>query len=82
MPWYAVKPRDPADPRWPLVTAPVLTIKAGDVDEARAKFEQAYPTHPFGTPASPVPDAGMSGFREDPDALLIEETEEPSSPTR
>ncbi|WP_238296971.1 hypothetical protein [Methylobacterium soli] len=58
----------------------MITLKAKDPDEARAKFVQAYPTHPFGTPASPVPDAGISGFRDDPAALLIEETDEPPSP--
>lgn len=80
MAWFAVSPRDPADPRWPLPDRACVRLKAEDVPDARAKFLQAYPSRPFGTPASPVPDAGTSGFAEDPQALDIVPTEAPSSP--
>lgn len=79
MPWYAVSPRDPADPRWPVPQIPVITLKAADAAEARERFLSAYPSRPFGTPASPVADAGRSGFGQD-DALRIEPCEEPASP--
>jgi hypothetical protein len=82
MAWYALRPRDPADPRWPLPDSPVVTLKADDADEARAKFVQAYPSEPFGTPESPVANAGQAGFAHDADALLVEETSEPASPPK
>lgn len=80
MAWYALRPRDPADPRWPLPDSPVITLKAEDPDEAREKFAQAYPSRPFGTPEVPVRDAGSAGYARDPDALLVEEAPEPASP--
>lgn len=80
MPWFTLRPRDPADPRWPLPDSPVLTLKAEDADTARAMFSQAYPNRPFGTPQSPVVDAGDSGLAHDDGALLVEETSEPASP--
>ncbi|GJE59935.1 hypothetical protein [Methylobacterium trifolii] len=80
MPWYAVRPRDSADPRWPLPDRPQVVLKAAGPDEARATFERAYPSEPFGTPASPVPDAGPGSFRGDGDGLIVEETGEPPSP--
>lgn len=80
MPWYAVRPRDPADPRWPLPGRDRLVLKADDADAARLKFEEAYPSQPFGSPAIPVPNAGMGSFRNDEGALLVEETSEPPAP--
>lgn len=80
MPWYAVRPRDPADPRWPLPGKAEVTLKADDPDEAREKFESAYPSAPFGSPAVPVPEAGPGSFHDDADALVISETGEPRSP--
>ena len=80
MPWFSLRPRDPADPRGPLPAEPELVLKAADAEEARAKFAQAYPSEPFGTPASPVPDAGISGFHADADALVVRETGAPPSP--
>lgn len=77
MPWYAVRPRDEADPRWPLPGKPEIVLKAANPGEARAKFEEAYPSQPFGSPAVPVPDAGLGSFRGDPDALVVSETGEP-----
>jgi len=82
MAWYALSPRDPADPRWPLPESPSLTLKADDPQDARDKFIAAYPSRPFGTPVSPVPDAGDAGFRGDPDALVVTPTSEPPSPPR
>lgn len=79
MPWYAVRPRDPADPRWPVPGKPQIVLKADDAAGARHKFEQAYPSEPFGTPATPVPD-GTGGFDHDANALIVEETAEPASP--
>ncbi|WP_375455299.1 hypothetical protein [uncultured Methylobacterium sp.] len=79
MPWYAVRPRDPADPRWPLPGKPHLALKADDPAAALRKFGQAYPSAPFGTPATPVPD-GAGGFDRDADALIVEETAEPPAP--
>ncbi|MCJ2090599.1 hypothetical protein MKK88_32145 [Methylobacterium sp. E-005] len=52
-------------------------LKAGTPEEARAKFEAAYPSQPFGSPAVPVPDAGLGSFRGDADALVVNETGEP-----
>ncbi|NEU11968.1 hypothetical protein G3T14_07475 [Methylobacterium sp. BTF04] len=80
--WYALRPRDPADPRWPLPGSPVVNLKADNADEARAKFAQAYPSEPFGTPTSPVADAGQVGFAHDAEALLVEETSAPPSPPK
>lgn len=80
MTWFAVSPRDSADPRWPLPERASVTLKAEDAEAARAKFLEAYPSRPFGTPASPVPDAGEAGFADDPEALEIVPTETPSSP--
>ncbi len=80
MPWYAVRPRDPADPRWPLPGRECIVLKADGPDEARAKFEEAYPSQPFGSPAVPVPNAGLGSFRSAPDALVVEETTEPPAP--
>ncbi len=77
MPWFSLRPRDPADSRWPLPDEPEVALKAADAAEARAKFAQAYPSEPFGTPAVPVPDAGAGSFRNDPDALVVSETAEP-----
>ncbi|MCJ2005740.1 hypothetical protein MKK64_16850 [Methylobacterium sp. E-025] len=79
MPWYAVRPRDPADPRWPLPGKPQIVLKGEDPADARAKFEQAYPSTPFGTPATPVPD-GAGGFEGEAEALIVEETTEPAAP--
>ena len=80
MAWYALRPRDPADPRWPLPDSPSISLKADDPQAARDKFSAAYPSRPFGTPGSPVADAGGSGFRDEPDALLVEAASEPPSP--
>ena len=80
MPWYAVRPRDPADPRWPLPGKADVTLKADDPGHARQKFEAAYPSAPFGSPASPVPEAGSGSFRGDADAVIVSETAEPPSP--
>lgn len=79
MPWYAVRPRDPADPRWPLPGKPEVTLKADDPGHARGKFEAAYPSAPFGSPVSPVREAGSGSFRGDDDALVVSETGEPSA---
>ncbi|KQT07778.1 hypothetical protein ASG40_12760 [Methylobacterium sp. Leaf399] len=79
MPWYAIRPRDAADPRWPLPQSPVITLKAADPDEARARFLEAYPSRPFGTPGSPVADAGEAGLHED-DSLVIEPCDAPAAP--
>ncbi len=75
MPWYAVSPRDPADPRWPLPGKTEITLKADDPRDARRRFVTAYPSAPFGSPA--VPDAGPAGLQGDADALLVTETGEP-----
>lgn len=80
MPWYAVSPRDPADPRWPLPGRERIVLKAEGPDDARARFEEAYPSEPYGSPAVPVPNAGLGSFRGDPDALNVEETGEPPAP--
>ncbi|KQP73109.1 hypothetical protein ASF60_11360 [Methylobacterium sp. Leaf113] len=80
MAWFAVSPRDPADPRWPLPDRASITLKAEDAEDARAKFLEAYPSRPFGTPSSPVPDAGDAGFAQDPDALTVAPTSVPPSP--
>lgn len=79
MTWYAVRPRDPADPRWPLPGKAEVVLKAADADEAREKFEQAYPSAPFGTPKTPVPD-GTAGFSGDDSGLVVAETSEPAAP--
>lgn len=76
MPWYAVSPRDAADPRWPLPQSPTITLKAKDPADARNRFRAAYPSRPFGTPASPVADAGMAGFAHDDEALRVEPCDE------
>ncbi len=75
MPWYAVRPRDPADPRWPLPGTEQIVLKAADADEARVKFEEAYPSEPYGSLTVPVRDAGIGSFRGDLDALTVEETD-------
>ncbi|MGH1574549.1 hypothetical protein ACRAWG_32745 [Methylobacterium sp. P31] len=80
MPWYAVHPRDAADPRWPLPGTAEIILKADDPDSARAKFGAAYPSQPFGSPAMPVPNAGAGSFRNDPGALVVTETGEPPAP--
>ncbi|MDP4023464.1 hypothetical protein Q8W71_12570 [Methylobacterium sp. NEAU 140] len=77
MPWYAVRPRDPADPRWPLPGTAEIVLKADDADQARDKFEAAYPSAPFGSPAVPVPGAGPASFQGDAEALVVAETGEP-----
>ncbi|MCJ2139804.1 hypothetical protein [Methylobacterium sp. E-066] len=80
MPWYAVRPRDAADPRWPLPGTEQIVLKADDPAAARAKFEEAYPSEPFGSPAVPVPNTGVGSFRGDADGLIVAETGEPASP--
>ena len=80
MPWYAVRPRDAADPRWPVPGSAEIVLKADDPDEARAKFEEAYPSQPFGSPAVPVPNSGLGSFRAEPGALIVSETGEPPAP--
>ena len=80
MPWYAVSPRDAADPRWPLPGKAHITLKADDPGQARDKFVHAYPSAPFGSPAVPVPGAGPGSFHGDADALVIAETGEPPAP--
>ena len=77
MPWFAVRPRDEADPRWPLPGTAEIVLKAEDPDEARDKFRTAYPSQPFGSPTVPVPDAGLGSFRGEADALVVTETGEP-----
>ncbi|GJD80076.1 hypothetical protein GCM10007886_03460 [Methylobacterium gregans] len=59
---------------------PSLALKAADAGEARARFAQAHPSAPYGTPALPVPAAGAGSFRHDPDTLVVTETAEPSAP--
>jgi len=80
MPWYAVRPRDPADPRWPLPGKDKIVLKADSPDEARARFEEAYPSEPYGSPAVPVAESGLGSFRGDDEALLVEPTYEPPPP--
>ncbi|MBE7198094.1 MAG: hypothetical protein INR70_09845 [Parafilimonas terrae] len=80
MPWYALRPRDPADPRWPLPGRDQIVLKADDAEAARAKFMEAYPSQPFGSPTVPVPDAGIGSFQHEPEALAVEETAEPPAP--
>ncbi len=80
MPWFSLRPRDPADPRWPLPGEPALVLKAADAGAARATFAQAYSSAPYGTPAVPVRHAGGGSFRDDPDALVVSETTEPPAP--
>lgn len=80
MPWFAVRPRDPADPRWPLPGRDRIVLKADGADDARAKFQEAYPSQPFGSATVPVPDAGLGSFRSAPDTLVVEETGEPPAP--
>lgn len=80
MPWYAVRPRDPADPRWPLPGTDRIVLKADDAQDARGRFEEAYPSEPYGSPTVPVRDAGIGSFRGDADALTVEETAEPPAP--
>ena len=80
MPWYAVRPRDAADPRWPLPGTAEIVLKADDPDDARTKFSAAYPSQPYGSPVTPVRDAGGGSFQGDPDALVIAETGEPPAP--
>lgn len=82
MKWYALRPRDPADPRWPLPETPRIALKAEDPDDARRRFAQAYPSEPFGTPGQPLPDRGAGSFRDDDGALLVEETQAPPAPER
>jgi hypothetical protein len=77
MPWYAVRPRDAADPRWPLPGRAEVVLKADDAGQARERFETAYPSQPFGSPGVPVPDTGAGSFRGDADALVVAETGEP-----
>lgn len=80
MKWYALRPRDPADPRWPLTGTPQVTLKAEDADDARRRFEEAYPSQPFGTPGHPTGDVGPGSFRGDATALVVEETNAPPAP--
>ena len=80
MTWYALRPRDPADPRWPLPGRDRIVLKADGPDEARRKFVEAYPSQPFGSPTIPMPDAGLGSFASDPEALAVEETAEPPAP--
>jgi hypothetical protein len=77
MPWFAVRPRDEADPRWPLPGTAEIVLKAGNPDQARDKFVSAYPSQPFGSPDVPVPNSGAGSFHNDPDALLVSATGEP-----
>ncbi|MCJ2015443.1 hypothetical protein [Methylobacterium sp. J-076] len=80
MPWYAVRPRDPADPRWPLPGKERIVLKADNSDDARARFEEAYPSEPFGSPTVPVRGSGLGSFHGKAVALIVEETDEPPSP--
>jgi hypothetical protein len=80
MPWFAVRPRDPADPRWPLPGKDKIVLKADTPEDARDKFEAAYRSEPYGSPTVPVPNAGLGSFRGDAEALVVEPTEEPPSP--
>ncbi|GJE28912.1 hypothetical protein LKMONMHP_3787 [Methylobacterium organophilum] len=80
MKWYALRPRDPTDARWPLPDRPQVTLKAEDPADARRRFLQAYKSEPFGNPVSPVPDAGRGSFLGDEEALLVEETHTPETP--
>jgi hypothetical protein len=80
MKWYALRPRDPADPRWPLPETPQVNLKAEDPDDARRRFGEAYPSDPFGTPGQPLPNRGAGSFHGDAEALLVEETEAPPAP--
>ncbi len=80
MPWYAIRPRDPADARWPLPGKPHIAIKADDPSDARDKFEAAYRNEPYGTPGIPVPGTGPGTFHGDAEALVVEETGEPPAP--
>ncbi|WP_232628153.1 hypothetical protein [Methylobacterium sp. Leaf118] len=80
MRWYALQPRDPADPRWPLPQSPQIRLKAEDPDDARRRFHEAYPSEPFGTPGQPLPNRGAGSFRDDPDGLVVAETEAPPAP--
>jgi len=79
--WFSLRPRDPADPRWPLPDRPEVSLKAEDADDARRRFEEAYPSRPFGTPSTPVPNAGPASFKGDDAALIVEETQAPPSPS-
>ena len=80
MPWFSIRPRDPADARWPLPETPQVTLKADDAGHARKTFEEAYPSKPFGTPAAPTPETGPGTFGGDEAALVVEETGEPPAP--
>ncbi|MCP1548957.1 MULTISPECIES: hypothetical protein [Methylorubrum] len=80
MTWFAISPRDPADPRWPLPETPRITLKAENADDARRRFEEAYPSKPFGTPGHPTGDVGPGSFRGDAEALVVEETDTPPTP--
>lgn len=80
MRWYALRPRDPADPRWPLPETPQVSLKAEDETDARRRFAQAYPSEPFGTPGQPLPNRGAGSYEGDEDALLVDETEAPPAP--
>ncbi|MEH3146050.1 MAG: hypothetical protein PGN34_12035 [Methylobacterium frigidaeris] len=79
MPWFSLRPRDPADPRWPLPHSPSVTVQAADEREARVRAAGAYRSAPFGSPASPAPDAGAASIHDDPDALVVEETGPPAT---
>lgn len=80
MRWYALRPRDPADPRWPLPETPEVRLKAEDDADARRRFAQAYPSAPFGTPGQPLPNRGAGSFQGEDAALLVEETQAPPAP--
>ncbi len=75
MRWYALSPRDPADPRWPLPETPQVSLKAADAADARCRFAQADPSEPFGMPGQPLPNPGAGSFDGEDAALLVEETE-------
>ncbi|MBB2960980.1 hypothetical protein [Methylobacterium sp. R2-1] len=68
--WFAARPRDPADPRWPLPETLRITLKAENTDATRRRFEKVYPSEPFGTPGHPTGDGGSS-FRGDAEALVV-----------
>lgn len=78
--WYALRPRDPADLRWPLPETPQVSLKAESPDDARRRFAEAYPSEPFGTPGQPLPDRGAGSLGGDPDALVVEATDVPPAP--
>lgn len=75
MKWFALRPRDPADPRWPLRRTQQVDLKAEGPEDARRRFGAAYPSELFGTPGQPLPHRGAGSFHGDAEALLVEEPE-------